>query len=105
MNSRLLKMIAGNDDRMCLAGDNLIVDLDLSEANIPVGQKLAVGEALIQVTEVLHTGCNKFADRYGKDAVRFINAVERKPLRLRGLYARVLKAGTVQTGDVIRKVE
>ncbi len=105
MNSRILKMIARDDDRMRLAGDNLIVDLDLSEANLPAGQKLAVGRALIQVTEIPHTGCKKFADRYGKDAVRFINAAERKTLHLRGLYARVLKAGTVRVGDVIRKVE
>lgn len=105
MNFRILRMIAGDEDRMCLAGDNLIVDLDLREANVPVGQKLAIGEAVVQVTEVPHTGCKKFANRYGEDATRFINAAERKSLHLRGLYARVLQAGTVQVGDVIRKVE
>ncbi len=104
MNSRILKMIAGGDDRIGLAGDNLVVDLDLSEANIPVGQKLAIGEVLLQITDMPHTGCKKFASRFGQDAVRFINAAERESLHLRGLYARVLRAGTVRVGDVIRKV-
>jgi MOSC domain-containing protein YiiM len=90
---------------MALAGDNLIVDMDLSEANLPAGQKLAVGEALIEVTDHPHTGCGKFTRRFGQDAVRFINAEERRPLRLRGLYARILKAGAVRVGDAVQKIE
>jgi MOSC domain-containing protein YiiM len=88
-----------------LAGDNLIVDLDLSEANIPIGQRLQVGQAVLEVTDLPHTGCSKFVERFGPDAVRYINAAERRALRLRGLYARVLKAGTVQIGDTVQKVE
>ena len=105
MNARLLRWIAQGDERMPLAGDNLVVDLDLSEANLPAGQKLAVGEALIEVTDLAHTGCSKFAERFGPDAVRYINAAERRSLRLRGVYARVVKAGAVQIGDIVQKVE
>jgi len=105
MNARLLKLIAGSHERMRLAGDNLIVDFGLGEENIPVGQKLAVGEVLLQVTDLPHTGCRKFSERFGPDALRFINAAERRSLRLRGLYAQVLKAGTIRIGDAIQKVE
>ena len=105
MNARLLRMIAQDDERMPLAGDNLVVDLDLSEANLPAGQKLAVGQALIEVTDLAHTGCSKFAERFGPDAVRYINAAERRSLRLRGVYARVVKAGAVQIGDFVQKVK
>ena len=105
MNARILRLIARDDRRIDLAGDNLVVDLDLSEANIPVGQKLAVGETLLQVSDIPHTGCGAFAERYGPDAVRFINAAERKHLHLRGIYAQVLQAGSIRTGDAIRKVE
>jgi len=105
MNARLLRLIARDEERISLAGDNLIVDLDISETNIHAGQKLMVGEALLEVTDLAHTGCDKFAERYGLDAVRYINAAERKSLHLRGVYARVLKAGTVRVGDIVQKAE
>jgi MOSC domain-containing protein YiiM len=105
MNARLLRMIAQDDERVPLAGDNLIVDLDLSEANMPAGQRLAAGEAVLEVTDLPHTGCSKFVERFGPDAVRYINAAEHRSLRLRGLYARVLKAGTVRVGDVVSKLD
>ena len=77
----------------------------LSETNIRAGQKLMIGEVLLEVTDLAHTGCGKFAERFGPDAARHINATERKSLHLRGLYARGLKAGTVRVGDVVQKVE
>lgn len=104
MNARILRLVAVTDDRVCLAGDNLIVDLDLSETNVPVGQKLAIGDTVLQVTDIPHTGCGKFVERFGADATRFINAASRKSLHLRGRYARVLKTGAVNVGDTIRKV-
>ena len=104
MNARILRLISGEEGRMPLAGDNLIVDLDLSDENIAPGQRLSVGEAVLEVTEVPHNGCGAFLDRYGKDAVKFVNSPEGKRLHLRGLHAKVITAGTVSVGDEVRKV-
>lgn len=105
MNARLLRLLAGGDEaRMAEAGDNLIVDLDLSDDNLPPGTRLRAGEVLLEMTDAPHTGCGKFAARFGPDAARFINAGERRGLHLRGRYARVIEAGTMHVGDGIWKV-
>ena len=103
MSARALETVAGNSrERWSLAGDQLIVDFDLSEANCPAGTRLAVGAAVIEVTTKPHNGCAKFVDRFGIDAARWINS--RTDLRLRGLCAVVVEPGTVASGHVIRKL-
>ena len=91
-------------DRRLLAGDQLYVDLDLSEANLPPGSRLQVGSAVIEVTAMPHLGCAKFCARYGRDALRFVNSSAGKALRLRGLNARIVVGGTVRPGDILTKV-
>jgi len=105
MNARFLRQIAGSVDSMCLAGDNFIIDIDLSEANLPPGTKLAVGsEVLLEVSDLPHTGCSKLAGRYGDEARTFMNNPRGKALHLRGRYARILRGGTVRVGDIVAKV-
>ncbi len=104
MNSRFLRIVAGDDTRMPLAGDNLLVDLDLSEENLPAGTQLQIGTATFEVTDVPHTGCQKFQRRYGKDALEFVNGETYKSRRLRGLFVRTIQAGKIQAGDSIRKL-
>ena len=87
MNARVIALVAGEKDRWSLAGDQLFVDLDLSEENLPIGSRIAIGSAILEVTAPPHTGCSKFASRFGMDARDFVNA--RKNLRLRGINARV----------------
>jgi hypothetical protein len=104
MSSRVIELIAGDRERWPLAGDQLFVDLDLGPENLPPGTRLAVGSAVIQVTEVPHTGCAKFTERFGPAAIRFVNSPAGRALRLRGMYARVVTPGAVRPGDSIRKL-
>ena len=104
MNSRLALLVAGQADRRQLAGDQLYVDYDLSEHNLPPGTRLQVGSAIIEATSSPHLGCNKFAQRFGPDARRFVNSPIGRELRLRGLNAKIVVPGTVQVGDPVRKL-
>lgn len=104
MNARAAALIARSRDRWPLAGDQLYVDLDLSVDNLPAGTRLAVGEAVVEITAVPHTGCSKFSARFGSDALKFVNKSPGRELRLRGANARVVTPGTVRAGDPIQKV-
>jgi hypothetical protein len=104
MNVRAVALLAQSEERWSLAGDQMFVDLELSDENLPAGTKLAIGSAVVEVTAVPHTGCDKFAARYGTDATKFVNSKEGKRLHLRGINTRVVRAGTVRVGDVVRKV-
>lgn len=99
MNSRVIDLVAGSRDRWRLAGDQLFVDLDLSLANLPAGTRLEIGEAAIEVTPVPHTGCRKFTERYGLEAMKWVNSPVGRELNLRGVCAKVIRAGVIRTGD------
>ena len=102
MGSRVIDLLAGGDRAAWpLAGDQLYVDLDLGAANLPVGTRLEIGDAVIEVTEPAHTGCAKFRARFGSEALRFVNSPEGRGMRLRGLNARVVRPGTVRRGDAV----
>lgn len=105
MGSRVVELLAGGDrGAWPLAGDQLYVDLDLGVANLPAGTRLAIGSTVIEVTEPAHTGCPKFSERFGSEALGFVNSPEGRALRLRGLNARVVRPGTVRRGDAIRRL-
>ncbi|MEI6540835.1 MAG: MOSC domain-containing protein [Planctomycetota bacterium] len=103
-NSRMINLVAGEKQRWELAGDNLFVDLDLSRENLTAGQLLSIGESVIQITEQAHNGCAKFSKRFGSSALKVVNSPPGQELRLRGIYAKVIKAGLVEVGDLITKL-
>lgn len=103
MSTRVLAAIEPDSSRWPLAGDQLYLDLDLGVENLPVGTRLSVGEAVVEVTEKEHTGCAKFAARFGKDALRWVSTPTGRALRMRGIYVRVVAGGAVHVGDIVRK--
>jgi hypothetical protein len=104
MNLRVAALVAVEPDRRQLCGDQLYVDLDLSQDNLPPGTRLSLGSAVIEIAAKPHLGCWKFDARFGTDALRFVNSAVGRELRLRGLNARVVTGGTVRVGDTVRKV-
>src|SRR4051812_16261518 len=99
MNVRVAELVAQNGTPAHMAGDNFLVDLDLAEDELPVGTRLRLGEALLEVSPVPHTGCKKFRERFGLDALKWVN--DHKDLRLRGMNCRVVEGGTVAVGDAV----
>ena len=105
MNARFLRQIAGHDDAVSLAGDNLIVDLDLGEENLPPGSRLAIGASVVvEINGEPHTGCGKFQKRYGAETRAFMNNARGTLLHLRGRYGRIITGGTIASGDAVRKL-
>jgi MOSC domain-containing protein YiiM len=103
MGSRTIGLIAQEEARWELSGDQLFVDLDLSVENLPPGTRLSVGAAVIEISNEPHTGCAKFVSHFGVDAMKFVNSPRGRRLRLRGLYARVVQAGAIRVGDLVCK--
>jgi hypothetical protein len=101
MNARVIELLAQIPERWALAGDQLYVDFDLSEANVPPGTRLAIGNAVIEITAPPHLGCKKFSARFGPDAMKFVNSPEGKQLHLRGVNAKVVTGGPVRSGDKV----
>ena len=104
MNARVIALVAQKKARWALAGDQLYIDLDLSAENVPPGTRLSLGEAVIEVTDQPHTGCKKFAARFGLDALKFISSPVGKQLQLRGINAKVIRSGAIRVGDTVKKV-
>ena len=104
MNARVIALLAQEKERWSLAGDQLYMDLDLSEGNVPPGTRLSLGDAVIEVTDQPHTGCKKFASRFGLDALKFISSSVGKQLQLRGINAKVIRSGAIRIGDTVKKV-
>jgi hypothetical protein len=104
MNARVTALVAQDKSRWQLAGDQLYVDLDLSDENLPAGTRLSIGSAVIEVSAPLHTGCAKFVERFGLDAMNFVNSSLGKSMHLRGINTRVVQPGTIRVGDTVTKL-
>ena len=104
MNSRVAELMTQDRQQWPLAGDQLFVDMNLSMENLPPGQQISIGEAVLEISEMPHTGCGKFSARFGPGAIRFVNSKDGRARRLRGVNARVIKPGKIRAGDSVQKV-
>ena len=104
INARVAALVAQDKHRWQLAGDQLYLDMDLSVENLPARTQLAIGSAVIEVTPPPHTGCMKFVSRFGHEAMKFVNSPVGRELRLRGFNARVVQAGVIRVGEVVKKL-
>jgi len=104
MNSRVTALVAQEQERWALAGDQLYIDMDLSKENLPAGSRIAVGSAVLEVSPLPHTGCHKFVSRFGLEAMQFVNSDLGKQMCLRGINAKVVQGGTVKVGQTAKKI-
>ena len=104
INARAAALFAVDLARRALAGDQLYVDLDLSEANLPAGTRLQVGTAVVEVSGLPHTGCAKFSKRFGADAGRWVKLGNGRAVNARGINTFVVRSGTVRRHDEVSKL-
>ncbi len=93
------------DPAMIDPGDTIITDLDLSVANMPVGQVLRIGAVKIRVSDVFNDACVKWRPRYGQASYDWVNDPGHHALRLRGILCEIFQDGRIYATDTITKSE
>lgn len=83
-------------------GDTFMVDMDLSEANLPVGSLLQVGTTVLMVSDVWNNACVKWKARYGQEAFDWVRAAPTE--RRRGVLCEIFVDGVISTGDTLVKL-
>ena len=96
--------LIANGQPLTLFGDQMFLELDLSDANLPSGAVLQAGSVRFAVTPMPHNGCRKFRARFGDGALQLVTIRELRRRNLRGIYLRVIEGGEVAVGDEIRVV-
>ena len=105
LQKRVLDLVWQDRENTVHPGDTFIVDMDLSHANLPVGQLLSVGSAVLRVSSAFNNACAKWKGRYGSDALEWVREPENETHRLRGVLCSVERDGVFQTGDILRKLD
>jgi len=104
LGRRVLDLVWRDRENTPHPGDTMIADMDMSEANLPAGQHLSIGSAVLEVSDLFNEACVKWKVRYGAYARAWITLPDNRPLRLRGILCRIVKDGIVRNGDVITKL-
>ena len=102
-NTEVIRGFTGIEaDSHYRCGDNMYVTLNLSEAALPVGARVRVGGAVLEVSDVENDACGKFAQRFGAEAFKLVRESDTVHLRLRGIFCCIRESGTVRVGDAVR---
>jgi MOSC domain-containing protein YiiM len=104
MNAAVAELVAAGVQPLHEAGDNILVDLDIGHDNLPAGSRIRVGDAILEITATPHSGCSKFSERFGQDALRWVNWRHWRERRLRGVNTRVVQGGRVRVGDQVERL-
>ena len=104
MNATVAELVAAGRQPLHEAGDNLLVDFDIGYDNLPPGSRVRIGQTVLEVTAAPHAGCSNFSERFGQDALRWVNWRHWRERRLRGVNMRVIEGGTVRVGDEVTRI-
>lgn len=104
LSQRVLDLVWRDRESVLHPGDTFVVDMDLGEANLPVGQLLRAGSAVLRVSDVFNDGCVKWKARYGAAAKDWITAPGHAPYRLRGVLCSIEADGEIAEGDWLEKI-
>lgn len=96
---RVLDLVWRDRANVVHPGDTFICDLDMTEANLPVGTLLAVGTAVLRVSDVWNDACAKWKVRHGEAAFDWVRT--HPTLRLRGVLCSVDQDGVIRNGDAV----
>ena len=96
---RVLDLVWRGRETVVPPGDTFVCDLDMTEANLPVGQLIGVGTAVLKVSEVWNDACAKWKVRHGEAAFEWVRA--HPQLRLRGVLCSVEQDGVIRNGDAV----
>jgi hypothetical protein len=102
LQKRVLDLVYEPNGEAPHPGDTFIVDMDLSDENLPVGTILQAGSAQLRVTDYFNNACVKWKVRYGSDALDWVR--ENEELRLRGVLCEVVVDGVIENGTPLTKV-
>lgn len=105
LQKRVLDLVWKDRENSPHPGDTFVVDMDLSEANLPTGQLLSVGTAVLRVSEVFNDACVKWKVRYGVDAKEWVTAPGHPQHRLRGILCSIEQDGMISEGDLLSKID
>ena len=103
MNARVIALVAGPRERWPLAGDQLYLDLDLSDENLHPGTRLALAprssKSLPNLTRVArNSGPALVRTQLSSSIRRWGNSCT-----CRGVNAKVIHPGTIRVGDIAGK--